>query len=115
PDFARTDDSSIDGAVFVDGFFIDSQTPTVQDFVARYKKRFEASPTLFSTQGYDAAKLVLDAVRKGASSGEAVHDQLLTQPDLSSLTGPAAFGPDGTLHRPLFLIQIKHGRFLQVN
>ena len=115
PDFARTDDSSIDGAVFVDGFFVDSHTPTVQDFVARYKKRFETNPTLFSMQGYDAAKLVLDAVRKGASSGEAVRDQLLTQPDLSSLAGPAAFGPDGTLNRPLFLIQIKRGRFQQVN
>ena len=115
PDFARTDDSSIDGAVFVDGFFVESPTPTVQDFVARYKKRFETNPTLFAMQGYDAAKLVLDAVRKGADSGEAVRDQLLTQPDLSSLAGPAAFGPDGTLNRPLFLIQIKRGRFLQVN
>ncbi|MEO6111878.1 MAG: penicillin-binding protein activator [Nitrospiraceae bacterium] len=115
PDFARTDDSSIDGAVFVDGFFVDSPTPTVQDFVDRYKKRFQTNPTLFAMQGYDAAKLVLDAVRKGASSGEAVQEQLLTQPDLSSLAGPAAFGPDGTLNRPLFLIQIKRGRFFQVN
>ena len=115
PDFARTDDSSIDGAVFVDGFFVDSPTPTVQDFVDRYKKRFQTNPTLFAMQGYDAAKLVLDAVRKGASSGEAVQEQLLTQPDLSSLAGPAAFGPDGTLNRPLFLMQIKRGRFLQVN
>jgi ABC-type branched-subunit amino acid transport system substrate-binding protein len=115
PDFARTDDSSIDGAVFVDGFFVDSPTPTVQDFVDRYKKRFQTNPALFAMQGYDAAKLVLDAVRKGASSGEAVHDQLLTQPDLSSLAGPAAFGPDGTLNRPLFLMQIKRGRFQQVN
>ncbi len=115
PDFARTADSSIDGAVFVDGFFVDSPTPTVQDFVGRYKKRFQTDPTVFAAQGYDAAKLVIDAVHKGASSGEAVHDQLLTQPDLSSLAGPAAFGPDGTLNRPLFLMQIKRGRFLQVN
>lgn len=115
PDFARTADSSIDGAVFVDGFFVDSPTPTVQDFVERYKKRFQTSPTLFAVQGYDAAKLVIDAVRKGATSGETVHEQLLTQPDLSSLTGPAAFGPDGTLNRPLLLMQIKRGRFLQVN
>jgi branched-chain amino acid transport system substrate-binding protein len=114
-DFARTDDSSIDGAVFVDGFFVDSPMPTVQDFVARYKKRFQTNPTLFAIQGYDAAKLVLDAVRQGAVSGESVHDQLLTQPDLSSLAGPAAFGPDGTLNRPLFLIQIKRGKFQQVN
>ena len=114
-DFARTDDSSIDGAVFVDGFFVDSPAPTVQDFVSRYKKRFETNPTLFAIQGYDAAKLVLDAVRKGADSGETVRDQLLTQPDLSSLAGPATFGPDGTLNRPVFLIQIKRGRFTQVN
>jgi branched-chain amino acid transport system substrate-binding protein len=115
PDFARTADSSIDGAVFVDGFFIDSPNPAMQDFVERYKKRFQTNPTIFAMQGYDAAKLVIDAVRKGASSGEAVHEQLLTQPDLSSLAGPAAFGPDGTLNRPLFLLQIKRGRFLQVN
>ena len=115
PDFARTADSSIDGAVFVDGFFVDSPSPTVQDFVGRYNKRFQTNPTVFAMQGYDAAKLVIDAVRKGASSGEAVHDQLLTQPDLSSLAGPAAFGPDGTLNRPLFLMQIKRGRFQQVN
>jgi ABC-type branched-subunit amino acid transport system substrate-binding protein/predicted negative regulator of RcsB-dependent stress response len=115
PDFARTADSSIDGAVFVDGFFVDSPAPTVQEFVDRYKKRFQTNPTLFAMQGYDAAKLVIDTVRTGASSGEAVHDQLLTQPDLASLAGPAAFGPDGTLNRPLFLIQIKRGRFQQVN
>lgn len=115
PDFARTADSSIDGAVFVDGFFVDSPNSGVQDFVERYKKRFQTSPTLFAVQGYDAAKLVIDAVRKGATSGEAVRDQLLTQPDLASLTGPAAFGPDGTLNRPLFLMQIKRGRFHQVN
>jgi len=115
PDFARTADSSIDGAVFVDGFFVDSPNPAVQDFVDRYKKRFDTSPTLFAVQGYDAAKLVMDAVRRGASSGEVVRDQLLTQQDLSSLAGPAAFGPDGTFNRPLFLMQIKRGRFHQVN
>ena len=92
-----------------------NQVVGVQEFVDRYKKRFQTNPALFAMQGYDAAKLVLDAVRKGASSGEAVHEQFLTQADLSSLAGPAAFGPDGTLNRPLFLVQIKRGRFQQVN
>lgn len=115
PDFARTADSSIDGAVFVDGFFVDSPNPSVQDFVEGYKKRFQTNPTIFAMQGYDAAKLVVDAARKGATSGETVREQLATQPDLLTLAGPAAFGPDGTLNRPLFLIQIKRGRFLQVN
>ncbi len=115
PDFARTADSSIDGAVFVDGFFLDSPNPAVQDFVDRFKKRFQANPTLFAMQGYDAARLVIEAVRKGATSGDGVREFLLTQQDLPTLGGPAAFGPDGTLNRPLFLIQIKRGRFTQLN
>ncbi|HEU4683649.1 MAG TPA: penicillin-binding protein activator [Nitrospira sp.] len=115
PDFSRTADQSIDGGVFVDGFFADSPNPNVQDFVERYKKRFQTTPTLFSMQGYDAARFIIEAIRKGATSGEAIRDFLLSQPDLPALSGPAAFLSDGTLNRPLFLIQVKHGRFTQVD
>jgi len=115
PDFARTADQSIDGSVFVDGFFVDSPNPNVQEFVEQYKKRFQTVPTLFAMQGYDAARFVLEAVRKGAASGEAVKDFLVSQPDLPALGGPAAFLADGSLNRPLFLIQVKRGRFVQVD
>jgi ABC-type branched-subunit amino acid transport system substrate-binding protein/predicted negative regulator of RcsB-dependent stress response len=115
PDFARTADQSVDGAVFVDGFFAESPNPNVQDFVEHYKKRFQSTPTLFAMQGYDAARFVVEAIRKGAGSGEAVRDFLLSQPDLPALSGPATFLPDGTLNRPLFLIQVKRGRFTQVD
>jgi len=115
PDFARTADQSIDGAVFVDGFFAESPNPSVQDFVERYKKRFQSTPTLFAMQGYDAGRFVIEAVKKGASSGEAIRDFLAAQQDLPALAGPAAFAPDGTLNRPLFLIQVKRGRFTQVD
>ncbi len=115
PDFARTADQSIDGAVFVDGFFADSQNPNVRDFVERYKKRFQSTPTLFAMQGYEAAKFVIEAIKKGAASGEAIREYLTTQQDLPALAGPAAFAQDGTLNRPLFLIQVKRGRFTQID
>jgi ABC-type branched-subunit amino acid transport system substrate-binding protein/predicted negative regulator of RcsB-dependent stress response len=115
PDFARTADQSIDGAVFVDGFFADSPNPNVQDFVDHYKKRFQNSPTLFAMQGYEAAKFIIEALKKGAASGEAIREYLTAQQDLPALAGPASFAQDGTLNRPLFLIQVKHGRFIQVD
>jgi ABC-type branched-subunit amino acid transport system substrate-binding protein/predicted negative regulator of RcsB-dependent stress response len=115
PDFARTADQSMDGAVFVDGFFADSPNPNVQDFVERYKKRFQNPPTLFAMQGYDAAKFVIEAIKKGATSGEAIRDYLTSQQDLPALAGPASFAQDGTLNRPLFLIQVKRGRFTQLD
>ena len=115
PDIARTADQSIDGAVFVDGFFAESPNPNVQDFVDRYKKRFQTLPTLFAMQGYDAVRFVIEAIKKGATSGETIRDYLTSQQDLPALGGPAAFAQDGTLNRPVFLIQVKRGRFTQVD
>lgn len=115
PDFARTADHSMDGSVFVDGFFAESSNPNVREFVERYKKRFETVPTLFAMQGYDAAQLVIEAVGGGATSGEGVRDYFLTHQNLAALSGPAAFTQDGTLSRPLFLIRVKNGRFSQVD
>jgi branched-chain amino acid transport system substrate-binding protein len=114
-DFARTADRTVDGAVFVDGFFAGSTNPSVQDFMQRYQKRFQTTPSLFSMQGYDAARSVIEGIRRGATSGENLQEFLISQRDLPTLGGPAAFGPDGTLHRPLFLLQVKQGKFVQLD
>jgi ABC-type branched-subunit amino acid transport system substrate-binding protein len=114
-DFARTADRTVDGAAFVDGFFIDSSNPAVQEFVQRYRKRFHSTPSLFTMQGYDAATVVIEGVRHGATSGDALRDFLMTQRNLPTLAGPGGFGPDGTLQRPLFLLQVKQGKFVQLD
>jgi branched-chain amino acid transport system substrate-binding protein len=114
PEFARIADRSIEGSVFVDGFFVDSPNPSVQEFVERYRRRYQTAPTLFAAQGYDAAHLVVEALRKGATSGEGIRDYLLLHHDLPTLAGPADFSPDGTLNRRVFLIQVKQGKLVQV-
>ncbi len=114
-DFARVADRSVEGSVFVDGFFADSASPVVQEFVERYRKRFQATPSLFAAQGYDAARLAVEAIRRGATSGEAVRDYLMMQHDLPTLSGPSGFNPDGTLNRHVFLIQVKQGKFVPLD
>jgi ABC-type branched-subunit amino acid transport system substrate-binding protein len=114
-DFARTADRTVDGATFVDGFFVDSPNPAVKEFVKRYQERFQTTPSLFTVQGYDAARIALEGIRRGATSGEAIQEFLMTQRDLPTLAGPASFGPEGTLHRPLFLLQVRQGKFVQLD
>ncbi len=115
PDLFKFADRSIEGGVFVDGFFLDSPDPTVQDFVARYRRRYQTTPSLFSALAYDATRLVLEAIRRGATSGKDVRDDLVAFTDLPTLGGPAAFGPSGTLDRRTYLIQVKQGKFVLLN
>lgn len=114
PELLRLADRTVEGSVFVDGFFLDSRDPTIQDFVEGYRRRYQSNPSLFSALAYDATRLVLEAIRKGAMSGRAVRDQLMTLQDLPTLGGPAAFGPGGILDRRVYLIQVKNGKFVQL-
>ena len=115
PDLLRLADRWVEGGVFVDGFFLDSRDANIQDFVERYRRRFQSNPSLFSALAYDAAWLVLDAIRSGATSGKEIRDHLLKLQEMPTLGGPAEFGPGGVLRRPVFLIQVKNGQFVQLD
>jgi ABC-type branched-subunit amino acid transport system substrate-binding protein/predicted negative regulator of RcsB-dependent stress response len=115
PDLLRFADRTVEGDIFVDGFFADSQDPTIHDFVVRYRLRHQTDPTSFAAQAYDATRLVLEAIKRGATSGKTVREQLARSTDLPALSGPAGFGANGTLDRRMFVIEVKKGKFVQVD
>ncbi len=112
PDLLRLADPSLEGSVFVDGFYVDSLDRDVQDFVDRYRQRFRTSPSLFAAQAYDATRLVLEAVRRGATSAREVETQLRNARDLPTLGGPAGFDTGGVLNRQLVVLQVKQGKIV---
>jgi ABC-type branched-subunit amino acid transport system substrate-binding protein/outer membrane protein assembly factor BamD (BamD/ComL family) len=115
PDLLRFADRTVEGDIFVDGFFADSQDPTIHDFVVRYRLRHQTDPTSFAAQAYDATRLVLEAIRRGATSGKTVRELLARSADLPALSGPAGFGANGTLDRRIFVVEVKKGKFVQVD
>lgn len=114
PDLLRLADRSIDGSVFPDGWFQESPDPAMREFVEQYRRKYQSNPTLFAAQAYDAARLALEAIRRGATNGKGLREQLSKSQDLPSLGGPASFGPGGALERRVFLIQVKQGKLIQL-
>ena len=112
PALLRLAGSSLEGSVFVDGFYRDSLDRDVQDFVDRYERRYQTSPSLFAAQAYDATRLVLEAVRRGATSARQVRDKLRSARDLPALGGAAGFDSRGVLDRQLFVLQVKQGKIV---
>lgn len=114
PDLLRLAGRALEGSVFTDGYFLDSTEGEVREFVDLYRKQYQSDPSLFSVQAYDATRLILESIRRGASSGKSLRDLLAKAPDLPTLAGPAAFSPEGTLDRRVVLIQVKQGKFVQL-
>lgn len=107
--------SSIEGGIFGDGIFLQSPDPQLQQFIRRYQERFGGVPSIFAVQAYEAMGVILDAIKKGATSGLEVRNQLFIRHDLPTLGGLTSFGTEGVLDRKLYLIQIRKGRFVQIN
>jgi branched-chain amino acid transport system substrate-binding protein len=115
PHLTKLADRSIDGSTFVDAFFLDSPDQNVREFVDRYRRKYQTDPSPFAAQAYDATRIVIEAIRKGATTGRAVRDQLMEMQDFPTLTGPASFGAGGALNRRLYVIHVKSGRLVQLN
>lgn len=109
PELLRLTDASLNGSLFVDGFYLDSPDPDVVDFVSRYRRRYQQAPSLFAAQAYDAARSVIEALRRGASSAREVAQALRQLDDLPAFGGAAGFDARGVLNRRLFVLQVKDG------
>ncbi len=115
PELFRWAKQDLNGSIFVDGFFLNSPDPSVQMFIQRYRSQFKKDPSLFAVQGYDAATVTLETIRKGAQSGQDVWDQLVRRSDLPALSGFASFSSAGILNRRLYLLQVNNRQFTQLN
>jgi len=75
---------------------VDFNTPANTSFVAAFQKKYGRTPTLFASQGYDAALLIgsaLQAVSGDVSKKDAFRSAL-EKADFTSVRGAFRFGPN---------------------
>jgi len=112
PELIRIGGRAVEGTLFADSFFVDSQNPVMRNFVDRYRARFHETPTAFAAQAYEATRLILDAILKGATTGKTIRESLGRLKNAPGLAGPLSMNPGGYLERRYILIQVKGGRLV---
>ncbi|MFM8273388.1 MAG: branched-chain amino acid ABC transporter substrate-binding protein [Gemmata sp.] len=87
------------------------------DFVKRYTGKFDKAPDADAVYGYEAAAVVLEALRAaGKRDREAVRRAVLSTTDFAKgLLGGWSFDADGdTTHQPLTVTTVEKGKFRAV-
>jgi len=70
----------------------DASTPS--DFATKYKAKFNVDPAIYATEGYDAATAIINAVKAGKTTGEAINDFLKTE-DFKGVSKQIKFKANG--------------------
>ncbi len=103
----------LEGSYFVTGFYVDSSKNEVKKFVDNYLKKYAKRPDLLAAQAYDAARLLLAALAN-SSDRDNVHNQLMQIRDFEGVSGKTTFGGHGEPEKVVPVIQIKDGKYNQV-
>lgn len=65
-----------------------------RQFVEAFREKYDRTPTLYASQGYDAARLILSALDKADVKDTAAFREALREADFDSVRGDFRFGPN---------------------
>lgn len=111
----RIADQYVQGAVMPDGFFAESTSPAVQNFVAKFEETYQAKPDFIEAVVYDSAMILFHAVsRPHIRYRSEIRDELLNLVNFPGVTGDTRFDENGEVQRKLHLLRIKGKRFVEL-
>ena len=114
PQFLKLGGDAVNGVVMTTVFFPDNPRPEVQDFVKRYRQKYNETPDQFAALAYDAVKIITWATEKGGFDRVAIQKAMATGTNIPSVIyGPFKFGPDRRVENAKAVpIQVKNGQFV---
>jgi branched-chain amino acid transport system substrate-binding protein len=103
---------ALDGCYISNHYSVDDPSPAIQKFVSDYKKKYNQVPDALAALGYDAAKILADAIRRaGSTDGEKIRDALKTVKDFVGVTGTITINADRNAVKPAVVLKIDKGKF----
>ena len=102
---------AIEGAYYTNHFAPDEPRPAVQEFMQQYKERFHQTADSGSALGYDAARIICDALKKSPSlTGRDIAAALCHVKSFPGVTGTITLDAERNAQKSIVVVQVKSGQ-----
>jgi len=102
---------AIEGSFYSNHASPDDPSPAFQDFVSKYKDEYGATPDALAALGYDAGKILFDAMKRAKSlGGRDLAAAIAATKDLKVATGTISMDANRDAIKSAVILQIKDGR-----
>ena len=96
---------------YVSAFSADDKDPSVQAYIKSYKAKYNATPDIFSMQGYNAGLILADALKRAnGGDGAALAKAIETTKDLPVASGKITFDANHDPVMAALIIDFKDGK-----
>jgi branched-chain amino acid transport system substrate-binding protein len=106
---------SVVGSYISNHYSVDDPSPAIQKFVKDYETKYKQKPDALAALGYDAAKILADAItRAGSTNGDKIRDALGATRDFKGVTGNITINADRNAVKPAVVLKVENGKFSYV-
>jgi branched-chain amino acid transport system substrate-binding protein len=104
---------AVNGCYFSNHYSPDEDRPEVKKFVDDYKKKYGGkTPDAMAILGYDAMKIMADAItRAGSTDGGKIKDALAATKDFPGASGTTTIDKDHNAKKSVVILKIDNGQF----
>ncbi len=112
PQLLEIGGNALDGCFYSTHFSPQNTEPAVQEFVKKFKARWNnETPDAFAALGYDAAYVLVDAIKRaGTTAGPQLRDALAATKNFSGVTGITTIDKNRDASKPAAILAIKDGK-----
>ncbi len=105
--------SALNGDFISNHYSVDDPSPAIQNFVREYKSRYGIIPDALGALGYDALKVLVEAIKRaGTTSGKELRDALAATKDLAGVTGTISMDAQRNAVKPAVVLKLKDGKYI---
>jgi len=95
------------------GFHNGTQDPLAAEFVRKYEAAYGSKPDMFAANAYDSARIIIEAIQAVGPNRAAVRDWIANVKDFPGVTGLTTFAENGDAVKPLYILRVENGQFVQ--
>ena len=110
----QVDESNMDavnGAYFCSQYSAQSDDPKLQAFLSKYKETYGMDASQFAVLGYDAMKMLAQAISEAGSTDSAAITSAMAAIDFTGLTGHMTFDENRNPVKSAAITQIDNGEY----
>ena len=103
--------AALNNTFFTNHYSVDDQSPASKGFVEAYKKEYGQVPDALAVLGYDAANLLLEAIKQANSTDKAkIQAALAATKDYPAVTGATTLNATHDAVKSAVIIEMKDGK-----
>ncbi|HJY62621.1 MAG TPA: ABC transporter substrate-binding protein, partial [Ignavibacteria bacterium] len=103
---------ALEGCYFSTHVSAENPDPAVQNFIKKYKEKFNMMPDAMSFLAYDAGLILFDAIKRaGSTEAQKIRDELAKTKDFQGVTGKITINEQRNAIKPAVILEIKGGQF----